>query len=279
MNTFPPRFLLMVAILFLSACTEERDASAAEEEATVLGQADRHASAKPSLPKVDYWAPLLAGIAGTYDSQCAAESINMTGMTGMTGSEASSPGPIAVTADGDVSSAGVSLNLRRQMNLSLERKHEAGGPVELHLLAASETMMFSLEPKVDGGGWVRLGMMPQIRQCKITRPLPLNRQSLYATFAKLIDANMHVECGSAGALTRVVSRYQLADGILKVAGRVVDLNKLSRETATIYAGNGFMYSANMPDEQPLIIMLDPQGQLSQLHLWSKDGGSIMCSRR
>ncbi|NHZ39333.1 hypothetical protein [Massilia aquatica] len=275
MKIFPRHFLVISAILLLSACSDDSDESAPEQEAPELPQAAEQAHAASVLPKVDFWAPLLAGIAGTYDSECEPVDVNVPGMQAIP----PLPGPIVVMADGNVRSAGQSLNLRTQIVSTLERRRQAGQAVNLSMGTMTEKMMtFSLEQR-DRRNWIMFGMPYSLKRCKIARPLPLSRQSLYTTYAKVLDANLQVECISAGGLKMDVHPYKLAKGILDFEGRLVDLKDPSHEIVTIHADAGFVYSAELPDEEHLIITLDAQGQLTQLFLTRKKSRAIVCSTK
>ncbi len=275
MNLFSRHFLVMSAILLLSACSDDRDQPAPEQETPAHPQATKQAHVAPVLPKVDFWAPLLAGIAGTYDSECESIDSNVPGMQALP----PLPGPIVVMTDGNVRSAGQSLNLRTQIVTSLARQRQAGQPANLSMHAMNEKLMtFSLEQR-DGRDRITFGMPYSLKRCKITSPLPISRQSLYTTFAKLLDANLQVECVNAGSFRMDKRPYKLAKGILDFDGRVIDLSESSHEIVTLQTDAGFSYSAELPDEEQLIITLNPQSQLTQFFLTRKKSPVIVCSTK
>ncbi|NHZ64581.1 hypothetical protein F1735_20135 [Massilia sp. CCM 8694] len=214
-------------------------------------------------PKADYWAPVLASIAGTYNSECTQMYPDAPGAAG-------TRGPVVVSADGTVTGAGLAQASMADMGVLLSRFREPNGALSLSLLATRDARMVSFMLPAQGTPIASFGVEPNATRCKIERPFEIARQSLYATYAGTLDATMKLTCLFNTSKKETVVDYQLANGILKVADQVVDLNQATLERVKIEPNRNLSYNAHLKDERTAVITMDAQGRLLRFRSIGKD---------
>ncbi|NHZ96281.1 hypothetical protein [Massilia sp. CCM 8734] len=216
-----------------------------------------------AMPKTDYWAPVLASVAGTYDSECTQMYPDAPGAAG-------TRGPVVVSADGNVTGAGLAQASLADMGVLLSRFREPNGAVSLSVLANKDARTVSFMAPAEGTRIASFGVEPNATRCKIERPFEIARQSLYATYAGTLDAKMKLTCLFNTSKKETEVDYQLANGILKVADQVVDLNKATLERVKIEPNRNLSYNAHLADERRAVITMDAQGQLLRFRSIGKD---------
>ncbi|MDQ1832153.1 hypothetical protein [Massilia scottii] len=263
--------MFLTAMLVLSACSDKSKEVASENTKAADTAVEEVADNEPDLPTADYFAPILATAEGTY-SEC--EAIGTGAAT-----ESKAGGPVVVAANGKASGAGIAGEVTADMDVLLVRQREGNAAPTLAMTVQNEKFMLSLMEHDDGKKQAGFGMQPNVVQCKVTKPIKLSSQSLYASYAYLMDAKTTIKCLNSGTLNFDDVAYQVAKGVLKIGDETYDLNTLKMETVNIGSDKRMSYLGQTPDDRSIMVFLDPQGKVSNLQVNGKGDKAFACAVR
>ncbi|ATQ77772.1 hypothetical protein CR152_27180 [Massilia violaceinigra] len=271
MSKSPQRHALLMfltATLVLSACSDKSKEVASENTEAAETAVEEVADNEPALPTADYFAPILATAEGTY-SEC--EAIGRGAAAGL-----KAGGSAVVAANGKVSGAGIAGELTADMEVLLVRQREGNAAPTLAMTVQNDKFMLSLMEHDDGKKQAGFGIPPNMTQCKVTKPIKLSSQSLYASYAYLMDAKTTIKCLNSGTFSFDDVAYQVAKGVLKIGDETYDLNTLKMETVNIGSDKRMSYLGQTPDERSIMVFLDPQGKVSNLQVNGKGDKAFAC---
>ncbi|MFB9242882.1 hypothetical protein IV454_20580 [Massilia antarctica] len=265
----PALLMLLTAVLALSACGDKSRKVAPESQEASEPAVEEVASNEPQLPAADYFAPVLASAAGSY-SACQAIGAGAEG-----GSKAS--GTVVVAANGKVSGADVAADVTPDTDSMMIRQRAGNAAPTVSLAVQSDKFTLSLMEHDDGTKQAHFGSPPNnLVQCKITTPIKLASQSLYATYAYVMDAKTRIKCLNADTFKFDEVDYQVAKGVLKIADEVYDLNTLKMETVSFGKDKLFSYLGQTADERSIMVFLDAQGKVKNLQVRGKGNKAYAC---
>ncbi|NHZ39334.1 hypothetical protein [Massilia aquatica] len=273
--------LMSAAMLLLSACgkkqTEPTTPDDNGRETAVLAQADTAKAelvkpdSAPALPNADYMSPALAALAGTYGGNCAP-------IGG--GDEKKSPPtwPFTLAADGKISAPAGAYELGLSGAIMMVRQQAPdGGAANFSAAIKTDTLMVSIEEDKDRSDGV-LRINEDAAKCSNSKPSGLYRQSIYARYAKVLDAKMPLTCTSPPGVDSVRVDYALANGVIQAGEERVDLNNLRMETLNVVPGDKFNFIATTFNGEQVAIDLDAQGRMTQFGIMRIGGKSLNCVR-
>ncbi|MCE3606505.1 hypothetical protein LXA47_23280 [Massilia sp. P8910] len=264
----PALLMLLTAVLALSACGDKsRKVAPESQEASELAVAEA-VSNEPALPAADYFAPVLASAAGSYS---ACQAIGGAAEGGL-----KAGGTVVVAANGKVSGAAIAAEVTRDMDSMIMRQREGNAAPTVSLVVQSDKFTLSLMEHDDGTKQAHFGMPPNLVQCKITTPIKLSSQSLYASYAYVLDAKTRIKCLNADTFKFEEVDYQVAKGALKIGGEVYDLNTMKMETVSFGRDKLFSYLGQTADDRSIIVILDAQGKVKNLQVHGKGNKAFAC---
>lgn len=259
--------VLAAAISLLTACGNKSKEPVPEEGAAAESAAVEQADA-PELPKIDYIGMVIPAFAGTYERNC--ERIGVEA-----GAAGSPKWPLVIAADGKVTGPGTAHDIKSGMELTLIRQQDAKGVATLAATFHNDQFMLSTMED-DQGAKALFGNEKNQTQCVNSKPPGFHRESLAVRFSKVLDMKTRIKCMNMPGMDFVVVDYELAGGVVKTAGEVLDLRKMTMETINLGDSETFSVGGALPDDTQVLIMLDAQGKLDHFNLTRLKGKSLAC---
>ena len=260
--------------LLLSACSKDKNDTAADAQAETAAQAEdgSEADAAPA-PRMKYWPALGPMLAGSYGGAC----LNKADMGKVDGA-------ITVGADGKAASKGIDVDFREAAKISLMRAGDAKGGygTTATLSMPSEDDGF-LSLSSIGGGTAMLARGEQGVVCSNAGGTDrINSQPLHQALASLVNGKKQtLSCvDTKNIMSRRDVDVAIDGSVLKIGDATLDMKLATTEMVNIEdGGSGMMLSVSMPDQSAATLIYDGTGTLTNATTRNKTESTHACEKK